>query len=330
MSDWPAAIARGWHPVAALSELPARRPLGVKLMGQPLAVFRAEAGVSVLRDRCPHRGAPLSQGRVASGTIACPYHGWRFAGDGACVEVPGAATCPAASAHALPVRIEAGLIWTSLAETPAAFPELPPAMRDPALDRFLWLLKPSEAGVLDALENHLDPAHPHFVHPWLVRAPHQRRRVTVTVRTGPWGGEAVYVEEHRNRALLSAVMEGRRARSSGRLWPPTIGEVRLESARGAMLSITVIFVPVDHGVTRPIAHFASTRGWLPGWFKRAALKVFHWPVLTQDRRMLRLQQQRRTAEPYVIGPLDVLGSAIWQHANARPCPDSEETRELWL
>ncbi|HTN13174.1 MAG TPA: aromatic ring-hydroxylating dioxygenase subunit alpha [Sphingomonadaceae bacterium] len=330
MSDWPIAIAQGWHPVAALSELPAQRPLAARLLGQPLVLFRSGENVTVLRDRCPHRGAPLSQGQIQDGAITCPYHGWRFDGEGRCIEIPGAQNCPAISAGTLPVRIEAGLIWTSLAADPPDFPRLPDAMQDTALDRFWWLLAPSEAGLLDALENHLDPAHPHFLHPWLVRAPDKRRPVSVEIREGPWGAEAIYVEERRNRALLSAVMEGQRARSIGRLWPPTIGEVRFEAARGAMLSIAVIFVPVDTGMTRPLAHFASTRGWLPAWLKRAALKAFHWPILCQDRRMLRLQQRNRTQEPYVMGPLDVLAPAIWRHANAEPCPEKETQRELRL
>jgi phenylpropionate dioxygenase-like ring-hydroxylating dioxygenase large terminal subunit len=327
---WPVAIARGWHPVAALGALRGTRPLAVTLMGQPLVLFKAGEQVAVLRDRCPHRGAPLSHGRVTDGAIACPYHGWRFDRAGRCLEVPGASRCPDASATALPARVAAGLVWTSLAADPPDFPQLPDAMSDDRLDRFWWRLAPSEAGLLDALENHLDPAHPHFLHPWLVRSPARRRTVAVQVASGPWGAQATYVEERRNAALLSAVMEARRARSIGRLWPPTIGEVRLESARGAMLSIAVAFTPVSAGVTRPWAHFASTRGVLPGWVKRGALKAFHWPILQQDRRMLRLQQRNRTEETYVTGPLDVLAQAIWRHANAEPCPETEANLEMRL
>jgi len=330
VKDWPVAIAQGWHPVATLDALGTKRPFATKLMGQPLVVFRSGDRVSVMRDHCPHRGAPLSHGRIIEGKIACPYHGWQFDGDGLCVEVPGATTCPSISASTLPSRVEAGLIWTSLAEAPSPFPALPGAMHDTNLDRFWWWLEPSEAGLLDALENHLDPAHPHYLHPWLVRSPARRQPVSVEIRSGPWGAEAVYHEQRRNTALLPAAMEGVRARGIGRLWPPTIGEVRLESARGAVLSIAVVFVPVDRGLTRPVAHFASTRGRLPAWVKRLALKGFHWPVLQQDRRMLRLQERNRTGERYVIGPLDVLADAIWRHANAQPCSEAESRIDMML
>lgn len=328
VNGWPPAIASGWHPVAYAVEL-GRKPLAVMLMGQRLVAFRSGDAIGLLRDRCPHRAAPLSRGAVRDGLIACPYHGWRFDAAGRCREVPGAASCPEISADALPVRVEAGLIWTSLAAVPPPFPQLPSVMGDPALDRFWWRLAPSRAGLLDALENHLDPAHPHFVHPWLVRPPNARAPVTVEVRSGPWGAEAIYHEPRRNRALLSSVMEGERATGRGRLWPPTVGEVLLESRRGAMLSIAVVFAPVDQDMTRPYAHFASTRGLLPAWFKRAALKAFHRPVLAQDRRMLAWQADHRGDDGYRIGPLDLLSRAIWQHAQGQPVPETV-VRSEWL
>jgi phenylpropionate dioxygenase-like ring-hydroxylating dioxygenase large terminal subunit len=330
VSDWPRAIAQGWHPVAYRPEVRAR-PLPIQLLGENLVAFRdAAGGIAVLQDRCPHRGVPLSQGRLRDGTLVCPYHGWRFAGDGRLVEVPGARTCPPVKARALPVREDAGLVWTCLAADPPPFPDLPPVMSDPALDRFWWPLAPSRAGLLDALENHLDPAHPHFVHPWLVRPPTARRTTRVEVRSGPWGAEARYIEQRANRALLSAVMEGERKAGIGRLWPPTCGEVRLENARGAMLSIAVVFSPLDHDLTRPYAHFASTRGLLPAWFKRAALKLFHLPVLAQDRRMLGWQADARGPGGFAFGPLDVLARSILRHAHGEPSPEEEASFELDL
>ena len=327
---WPRAIADGWHPVASLDELNGRKPLARMLMGRRIVVFRGTDNVAVFDDRCPHRGAPLSRGRLREGTIECPYHGWRFAADGRCVAVPGARDCPVVSAVTLPVTLAAGLVWTSLAKVPPPFPILPEALSDESLDRFWWRLAPSRAGLLDALENHLDPAHPHHIHPWLVRAPQRRQPVSVEMRSGPWGAEAIYTEDRRNDALLSRVMEGRRARSIGRLWPPNIGEVRLESAAGALLSIVVVFTAVDTGLTRPWAHFATTRGRLPAFLKRAGLKAFHWPVLRQDRRMLGWQEEWRTDQGYVMGPLDVLSRAIWRHANGEPCAEEQRTLELLL
>lgn len=45
--------------------------------GRTIAIFRTgEDEVFALRDRCPHKGGPLSQGIVLGASVACPLHGW--------------------------------------------------------------------------------------------------------------------------------------------------------------------------------------------------------------------------------------------------------------
>jgi len=328
---WPAAVAAGWHPVALSQQVCASRPFAARLMGRPLAVARDSAGVFILDDRCPHRGAPLSRGRMDQGAVACPYHGWIFARGGACLRVPGTSLA-GSPARALPTVERAGLVWTSLADAPGPFPALPAALETPALDRFWWPLRPTQAGLLDAIENHLDPAHPHQVHPWMVRAPHRRRTIDVVIRSGAWGAEATYFEHARASGLLSRIFEGTRFASIGRLYPPTIAEVAFEGRHGLQLSVTVVFGPEDFGLTRPWAHFATARARAPAWLKRLLLKAFHLPVLAQDRRILALQHAWRPEGPprYAIGPLDVMGPTIWRLANGEAEPDREHriTMEL--
>lgn len=332
MSAWPAAIAAGWHPVACVAEM-AGRPLARRLMDVPLVVFAGRDGPIVLRDRCPHRAMPLSVGRVREGTIACSYHGWRFGAGGRCTKVPGTAEIPDVAAEAFPVMVRAGLVWTSLAATSTDFPRLPPAMEDATLDRFWWAVAASRARCLDAVENHLDPAHPHHLHPWMVRAPDRRRPVRVSVRVDGAGAEAVYHEDSRPAAWMPRLLEGRRLRSIGRYYPPTIGEVAFEGEQGLKLSISVVFVPESKDVTRPYAHFATPRGLAPAWLKRWVLKAFHVPVLRQDRRALAMQAAtiaEHGEARYALGPLDLLGPAIWSFANDRPPEPMARELELFL
>jgi phenylpropionate dioxygenase-like ring-hydroxylating dioxygenase large terminal subunit len=332
VTDWPAAVATGWHPVAFSAQVAGRRPTPARLMGRRLVIARDRDGAFVLDDRCPHRGAPLSRGRVMDGAVACPYHGWTFGRDGRCLSVPGSIDGGSAPALALPVLERAGLVWTSLAADPGPFPQLPLAMEDPELDQFWWPLRPTRARLLDAIENHLDPAHPHHVHPWMVRSPDRRRPVEVRVRSGPWGAEAVYHEQSRAAGLMPRLLEGERAVSIGRLYPPTIAEVAFEGARGLRLSVAVVFGPEDYALTRPWAHFATPRGRIPASAKRWILKAFHRPVLAQDRKMLALQDEWRGDNPprYTTGPLDVLGPTIWRIANGLPEPERERVMHMTL
>lgn len=330
--SWPQAIADGWHPLASMASL-GRRPIARRVMDVSLVLFRGQAGPVVLRDRCPHRAMPLSLGRVEDGGVTCSYHGWRFGMQGRCLAVPGADTVPEISADAFPVVERAGLVWTSLAAQPAAFPALPVVFDDAALDRFWWLVEPSQARVLDAIENHVDPAHPHYLHPGLVRGWGPRRPVKVRLRIGPQGAEATYEENSRTQTWWPRLLEGTRARSIGRYYPPTIGQVVFENKNGFALSIAVVFVPERSGITRPFAHFATPRGLLPAWFKRWALKAFHVPVLSQDRRAL-ARQAASIADSggarYTHGPLDFLGPTIWKLAHGMDVPMEEQEAVIAL
>ncbi len=60
------------------------------LLGEPVLLGRNHGGeVFALRDICPHRGVPLSAGRIKpDNSVECPYHGWRFRKDGVCSAIP--------------------------------------------------------------------------------------------------------------------------------------------------------------------------------------------------------------------------------------------------
>jgi phenylpropionate dioxygenase-like ring-hydroxylating dioxygenase large terminal subunit len=81
-------LRNAWY-VAAWADEVARGPIGRTLLGIPVVLFRDGAGtVRALRDRCPHRAAPLSRGKVVDGNLQCPYHGIEFDGEGRCVRNP--------------------------------------------------------------------------------------------------------------------------------------------------------------------------------------------------------------------------------------------------
>jgi phenylpropionate dioxygenase-like ring-hydroxylating dioxygenase large terminal subunit len=334
MSDvWPVAIAKGWHPVAYEKELRVGRPLGVRLMDTPIALFRTVSGPAALIDRCPHRNVPLSGGTVCGDALACPYHGWSFDAAGRCVAVPGVPGQTGAPARRVAVTSRHGLIWASLADAPPPFPELPSEIADTALDGFWWPLAPRTARTIDALENHLDPMHPHFLHLHLVRPAGERLSVPVVVRAAPWGAEARYTEAHLPQTLLPRIIEGKRIESRGRYFAPLTGQVALENSRGLTIAITVIFSPVAQDLTRPYAHFATARGVMPAWLKRLLIIAFHKPVLAQDAAMLERQARNIAGfggADFAVGPGDVLGPLIWQHVHGKPPEVGERRLELEL
>jgi len=63
-----------WYIACRADELASKKPIGVTILQQPLVLFRAADGsVAALEDRCAHRHAPLSQGRIGDSQLECPY-----------------------------------------------------------------------------------------------------------------------------------------------------------------------------------------------------------------------------------------------------------------
>ena len=108
-----------WHPIASSDDLPFRHVFHGQLLGQELAVWRADDGnVNVWENRCLHRGVRLSIGINEGAELKCQYHGWRYANRTAgCTYIPAhPADAPARriANRTYAVREADGLVWTTL------------------------------------------------------------------------------------------------------------------------------------------------------------------------------------------------------------------------
>jgi phenylpropionate dioxygenase-like ring-hydroxylating dioxygenase large terminal subunit len=87
-----------WYMIAWDHEIPTEQANGAifsrTVLGEPIVVYRSSAGLVALADRCVHRGAPLSKGRIEGDNLRCGYHGLVFNPLGQCTEVPGMEKVP--------------------------------------------------------------------------------------------------------------------------------------------------------------------------------------------------------------------------------------------
>jgi 3-ketosteroid 9alpha-monooxygenase subunit A len=91
----PTRFARGWHCLGLTRDFSDGKPHSVTAFGGKLVVWKgADGEVKVLDAYCRHMGGDLSQGEVVGDNIACPFHGWRWGGDGKCQEIPYARRIP--------------------------------------------------------------------------------------------------------------------------------------------------------------------------------------------------------------------------------------------
>ena len=102
-----------WYVAAWDHEVKRLFPMRRILLGEPVVLYRASDGAPVaLEDRCCHRHAQLSRGRVRGDAIECAYHGLRFAPDGACVHIPSQTEIPpTARVRSYPVAEKYHWIW---------------------------------------------------------------------------------------------------------------------------------------------------------------------------------------------------------------------------
>ncbi|MBW7924249.1 MAG: aromatic ring-hydroxylating dioxygenase subunit alpha [Burkholderiaceae bacterium] len=119
-------LRNAWYAAGWSGEIASRSALRRTLLDEAIALFRDESGaVHAIADRCPHRFAPLSLGKVVGEALQCPYHGLQFDGSGHCVHNPhGNGTIPkAARVPAHPVVERHGAVWIWMGD---------PARADPA------------------------------------------------------------------------------------------------------------------------------------------------------------------------------------------------------
>jgi phenylpropionate dioxygenase-like ring-hydroxylating dioxygenase large terminal subunit len=166
-------LRRMWHAVALCEEIPDREPTQVWVAGEPWVLVRLDGRLRAFADRCPHRLAPVSAGRVAtaadgSDRLVCGYHGWRYDGAGRCDLIPALGPRANVSRRAVlasPAGLtEAyGLVWLAPLEPLAPLPAFP-EWEGPGVDRARTQVLRTRASAGQLVDNFLDAAHFPFVH----------------------------------------------------------------------------------------------------------------------------------------------------------------------
>jgi len=90
-------FARGWHCLGLAAPFHDGKPHQLKAFGTELVIFAdAETDeLKILNAYCPHMGGNLSKGKIVGDSVACPFHEWRWRGDGKCSGIPYARRVPA-------------------------------------------------------------------------------------------------------------------------------------------------------------------------------------------------------------------------------------------
>lgn len=160
------ALVNEWHVVARSSDLTEAKPLPCKLLGERLVLWRTEGKPMAWADSCPHRGAPLSAGKIRNNHIACPYHGWEFDARGCRVHVPAHPDlCSPVRTNIQPFNIQEryGFVWVCLGNPVRDIPRIPHWENGEFRKSFAGPYS-FRANALRCIDNFIDATHFPFVH----------------------------------------------------------------------------------------------------------------------------------------------------------------------
>ncbi|MBS0471189.1 MAG: aromatic ring-hydroxylating dioxygenase subunit alpha [Proteobacteria bacterium] len=297
------------------------------LLGEPVLIGRGRDGkVFAMRDICPHRGVPLSAGKVlADNTVECPYHGWRFKGDGQCSLIPSLVGGEAIEAAKIKVRAyhaceQDGLIWVYMPAPgrETATPRGEPPKVDVPNPKPRWHVSQLFQCAIDhAVIGLMDPAHAPYVH-------------------GRWWWRVRMKEKQKNYAPLANGFVMTRHKPSKPMYGILgadvsteitfeLPSVRFENIEGTILGRKIKVVgftactPRDADTTQVTQIF-----YWPAWlgFIRPFFMVLGPTFLGDDRRMVEMQKEGLKFNPSLMLIQDSDQPAIWYHRLKKAWADS--------
>lgn len=313
-----------WYPVMPICDLDKRKPHGKKVMGLDVVVWwdRNEGAWQVFDDACPHRLAPLSEGRIDQwGRLQCVYHGWCFNGSGECKLIPQEPpegtqfhTFKKACVAAYPSTVQNDILWFWPNTDPQykdilarKKPPFIPEIDDPSYTSLMGN-RDIHYGYEVLIENLMDPAHVPYAHYGLMRTQQPKEKADRE------GGRPLEL------SIEKLDVNGFRANqgwSKSKFMPPSIfyaysdpdqtppsGETQKSSAQ-RKFALIFVCIPVSPGKSRLIWCFPRNFGlWIDKIVPRWMFHVGQNLILDSDLYLLHVEEHKL---------MDV-GQANWQKA----------------
>lgn len=292
------------------------KPKRILFFGKAIVIFRTKSGISALEDRCPHRNAPLSNGRIINESIQCPYHGWTFNKQGACINIPGLCLTSHHPLRTVPCYATLeyqNFIW--VCPVPNYTPsELPYWQTEINFEKTI-LQCTVRANLINTLENFLDATHTHFIHAGLIRKNNNRQSVKAQIFRKPHRVDILYNNEPKQNGLISRLFEKERSESIGRYLFPSLGQIEYRSNERTSLLISLYLTPMDEEQLYVIVIIHSSKSWIPLFVKKLFVLPFFKIALRQDLAILKVQAKNIKlfqGESIIFSPQDLIRSHITQ------------------
>lgn len=296
-----------WYPISPIEDLDPDRPTSVTLLGRRLVVWKPRHAEQfcVFFDLCPHRLAPLSEGRIdeTSGNLMCSYHGWQFDAQGVCTQIPQADDAELIAKNrqyycvtALPTQVANGLLWVWPDADSQAIASTRPLPLSPQVDAeqgFVWssMVRDLEYDWQTLVENVADPSHVPFAHHGVQGDRNRARPVPIKIVESTPDGIIATTEGGFNTKIT--------------FHPPCHLEYAIQLSGDRQIGLVTYCIPVAAGKSRIVAQFPRNfakqmHHWIPRWWNHISMRnlvldgdmvLLHY----QERELQRSQERWQTA-----------------------------------
>ncbi|CAI0557935.1 unnamed protein product [Linum tenue] len=318
-----------WYPVMPVCDLDKREPHAKQVLGMDVVVWwdRNENAWKVFDDMCPHRLAPLSEGRIdPSGRLQCAYHGWCFDGNGNCklipqspLDGPSVHTNKRACVASYPTVVHHDMVWFWPNSDPQyrnifdkKKPPFIPELDDPAFTKVM-AIRDIPYGYDILIENLMDPAHLPYAH-YGLRDREGGIPLDFTLKKLGIEGFDAELEfgycKYQAPCILSIHADVDSGRSSLGI-TITCSLAAMQPSKGRRrMTLTFMCVPVSPGNSRLIWAFPRNFDiWIDKVVPRWMIHVANNLVLDSDLYLLHIEERK----------IKEIGSKNWQRACFLPC-----------
>lgn len=309
-----------WYVALPSHELIGQKPQARKIMNEPIVFYRDSQGkVAAMRDICPHRGIPLSYGRVVNDQLECPYHGWKFDCTGTCTEIPSLLPDQDLNPNKIkvrsyPVHEAQGLIWVFVGDKNFDMSKVP---QPPVMKAFGNDVKPKMTFIVNfpchvdhAVIGLMDPAHGPYVHKsWFWRS--EKSMLEKKKKFAPVDFGFAMVRHQPSKNSKAYRLLGGVPTTEITFTLPCVRIEHIEVGRRNFYSYTAL-TPVDEKNTRITQLVYWDIPWLS--LLKPAIRKFGQVFLGQDMDAVTKQQEGLKYDPSLMLIKDADTQAKWYYA----------------
>ncbi len=290
-----------WYIVCETKDLKANQVMGIALLDDWIALYRTSEGkATAIKDRCLHRNARLSKGRVINGELVCPYHGWKYGDQGKLLGVPseGAQHTPRASLcvpHFDVVENE-GYVYVRLSgerveEKLNSQPFSIPYFRQQGFQH-IRLKHIFNAEVPNCAENFIDIPHTTYVHPGVFRYEKQPQKIKAEVERENGNVHIRYQNETSNFGWFSKFLNpsNKEIYHEDHYYFPNITHVEYQFGHRMKFNITSQSIPVGPSKTVVYTDLTFDYG-IWNWLARPFVYWAAKKIISQDVQIMGEQTQ---------------------------------------